>query len=41
VLPDDLVYVSEAPVSEAAKVLQLIIGVSGLGGIPRNLGAQY
>jgi polysaccharide export outer membrane protein len=41
VLPDDLIYVSEAPISEAAKVLQLIIGAAGLGGIPRNLGAQY
>ena len=41
VLPDDLIYVSEAPISEAAKVFQLINGVSGLGAVPRNLGAQY
>jgi polysaccharide export outer membrane protein len=41
VLPDDLIYVSEAPISEAAKVFQLINGVSGIGAIPRNLGAPY
>jgi polysaccharide biosynthesis/export protein len=41
VLPDDLIYVSESPISEAAKVFQLINGVSGLGAIPRNLGAAY
>jgi polysaccharide export outer membrane protein len=41
VLPDDLIYVSEAPISEAAKVFQLINGVSGLGAVPRNLGAGF
>jgi polysaccharide export outer membrane protein len=41
VLPDDLIYVSEAPISEASKVFQLLTGVSGLGAIPRNLGAGY
>ena len=41
VLPDDLIYVSEAPISEAAKVFQLLTGLSGLGAIPRNLGAGY
>lgn len=41
VLPDDLVYVSEAPIAEAAKVFQLLSGVSGIGAIPRNLGASY
>jgi polysaccharide biosynthesis/export protein len=41
VLPDDLIYVSEAPIAEAAKVFQLINGVSGLGAVPRNLGAGY
>jgi polysaccharide export outer membrane protein len=41
VLPDDLIYVSEAPIAEAAKVFQLLTGVSGLGAIPRNLGAGY
>ncbi|HEX3991348.1 MAG TPA: polysaccharide biosynthesis/export family protein [Acetobacteraceae bacterium] len=41
VLPDDLVYVSEAPISEAGKVFQIITGVSSVGAIPRNLGASY
>jgi polysaccharide export outer membrane protein len=41
VLPDDLIYVSESPVSEAAKVFQVINGVSGVGAVPRNLGAPY
>jgi polysaccharide export outer membrane protein len=41
VLPDDLVYVSDSPIAEAAKVFQVITGVSGLGAVPRNLGAQY
>jgi polysaccharide biosynthesis/export protein len=41
VLPDDLIYVSEAPISEAAKVFQIFTGLSGAGAIPRNLGAQY
>jgi polysaccharide export outer membrane protein len=41
VLPDDLIYVSEAPIAEAAKVFQLLTGVSGIGAIPRNLGAGY
>jgi polysaccharide export outer membrane protein len=39
VLPEDLIYVSEAPIAEAAKVFQLLTGVSGLGAIPRNVGA--
>lgn len=41
VLPDDLVYVSEAPIAEAAKVFQVLTGLSGIGAIPRNLGANY
>jgi polysaccharide export outer membrane protein len=41
ILPGDLVYVSEAPISEAAKVFQIITGVSAIGAIPRNLGASY
>jgi polysaccharide export outer membrane protein len=41
VLPDDLVYVSESPISEAAKVFQIVTGISAVGGIPRNLGAPY
>ena len=40
VLPDDLIYVSEAPIAEASKVFQLLTGVSGLGAIPRNLGGR-
>ena len=41
VLPDDLVYVSDAPLAEAAKVFQILVGVSSLGSVPRNLGASY
>lgn len=41
VLPDDLIYVSEAPIAEAAKVFQVITGLSSVGAIPRNLGANY
>lgn len=41
VLPDDVLYVSDAPIAEAAKVFQVLTGVSGLGAIPRNLGAPY
>ena len=41
VLPDDLIYVSESLIAEAAKVFQVINGVSGLGAVPRNLGAPY
>ena len=41
VLPDDIVYVSESPISEAAKVFQVINGVAGVGSVPRNLGAPY
>jgi len=41
VLPDDLIYVSEAPIAEAAKVFQLLTGISAVGAIPRNMGANY
>jgi polysaccharide export outer membrane protein len=41
VLPDDLIYVSEAPIAEAAKVFQLLTGASAIGAIPRNAGANY
>ena len=41
VLPDDLVYVSEAPVAEASKIFQVLTGLSGVGAVPRNLGASY
>jgi polysaccharide export outer membrane protein len=41
VLPDDLIYVSTAPIADAAKVIQLLVGVSNLGAVPHNLGAPY
>lgn len=41
VLPEDLIYVSESPISEAAKVFQILTGISGVGAVPRNLGANY
>ena len=41
VLPDDLIYVSEAPIAEAAKVFQVLTGLSAVGAVPRNLGANY
>lgn len=41
VLPNDTIYVSNAPIAEAAKVFQLLIGVSNIGAMPRNVGAAY
>jgi polysaccharide export outer membrane protein len=41
VLPDDLVYVSDAWIAEAAKVFQVVTGISSVGAVPRNLGAPY
>lgn len=41
VLPDDTIYVSNAPIADAAKVFQLLIGVSNIGAMPRNYGANY
>jgi len=41
VLPDDLIYVSEAPIAEAAKIFQVLTGLSAVGAVPRNLGANY
>ena len=41
VLPDDLVYVSESPIAEVAKVFQVLTGVSAIGAIPHNLGVPY
>jgi polysaccharide export outer membrane protein len=41
ILPDDMLYVSDAPIAEAAKVFQVLTGVGGIGAIPRNLGAPY
>jgi polysaccharide export outer membrane protein len=39
--PDDIIYVSDAPIANVSKVLQTISGVSGMAGIPRNFGAPY
>jgi polysaccharide export outer membrane protein len=39
--PEDIVYVSNAPLADAIKVLQLINGVAAIGAVPRNYGAQY
>ncbi|HEX2942273.1 MAG TPA: polysaccharide biosynthesis/export family protein [Rhodopila sp.] len=41
VLPDDMIYVSDAPVAEAAKVFQVLTGISFVGAMPRNMGAPY
>jgi polysaccharide export outer membrane protein len=41
VLPDDLIYVSDAPITEATKVFQVVTGLSSIGAIPRNFGAPY
>ncbi|HQT77115.1 MAG: hypothetical protein B7Z80_05110 [Rhodospirillales bacterium 20-64-7] len=41
VLPDDMIYVSDAPVAEAAKVFQVLTGISFVGAVPRNMGAPY
>lgn len=41
VRPDDVIYVSDAPVADLTKVLQTISGVSNIGAIPRNFGAGY
>ncbi len=39
--PNDIIYVSDAPIANVSKVLQTISGVSGIAGIPRNFGAPY
>jgi polysaccharide export outer membrane protein len=39
--PDDVIYVSDAPVADVAKVLQTITGVGSVAAIPRNFGAPY
>lgn len=41
VCPDDIIYLSDAPVANLSKVLQTISGASGVAGIPRNFGAPY
>ncbi len=39
--PDDIIYVSDAPVADLTKVLQTIAGVGNVSGIPRDFGAGY
>jgi polysaccharide biosynthesis/export protein len=39
--PNDIIYVSDAPIANVSKVLQTISGASGIAGIPRNFGAPY
>jgi polysaccharide export outer membrane protein len=41
VLPEDIVYVSDAPIMDTQKVLSVINGVSTFAQSPRNLGAPY
>lgn len=41
VRPNDIIYVSDAPVANLTKVLQTISGVSGIAVIPHNFGAPY
>ena len=41
IMPEDLVYVSEAPLAEATAAIQLIAGISGVAAIPRNLGGGF
>jgi polysaccharide export outer membrane protein len=41
VCPDDIIYVSDAPIANVSKVLQTISGAGGVAGIPRNFGAPY
>jgi polysaccharide export outer membrane protein len=37
--PDDIVYVTSAPLAEASKALQIILGLSGIAAVPHNFGA--
>lgn len=39
--PGDVIYVSDAPVADLAKVLQTITGLSSIAAVPRNFGAPY
>lgn len=41
VKPDDIVYVSQAPLADAAKFFQILSGVSGTVAIPRTLGGNF
>ncbi len=39
--PGDVLYVSDAPVADVAKVLQTITGVGSVAAVPRDFGAPY
>lgn len=39
--PDDVIYVSDAPVADVAKVLQTITGIGNIAAVPHNFGAPY
>lgn len=39
--PADIIYVSDAPIADLAKILQVIGGMSNIGAAPRNFGAPY
>ena len=39
--PADIIYVSDAPIADLAKILQVIAGMSNIGAAPRNFGAPY
>lgn len=39
--PGDVLYVSDAPVADIAKVLQTITGVGAIANVPRDFGAPY
>lgn len=37
----DILYVSDAPAANVAKVLQIVTGISNIAATPKNFGAQY
>lgn len=39
--PGDVLYVSDAPVADAAKILSAITGLGSMAAVPRNFGAPY
>jgi polysaccharide export outer membrane protein len=39
--PDDIVYVTNAPLAEASKALQILLGLSGIAAVPHNFGVPY
>ncbi|WP_297367660.1 polysaccharide biosynthesis/export family protein [Acidocella sp.] len=39
--PGDVLYVSDAPVADAAKILSAITGLGNIAAVPRNFGAPY